>query len=376
MKVMLATRRKIRSRPNHIYSPESQKNALAGKSVPVRVVVARLTHGHVSWLLGRRERGDVQLVGIYEPDSMLVERYAKEFRFSEDLVHQELAKLLDLVKPEAVLAFSSIAEHLSIVEAAALRGIHVMVEKPLAFRVKDARKIEALAKRHGIHVLTNYETTWYPSGYTAFQLVHGDQAIGPIRKVIVRDGHFGPREVGVGAEFLAWLTDPAQNGGGALIDFGCYGPNLVTWLMQGASPLSVTAVTQQLKRDPVYANVDDEATLILTYPEAQAIIQGSWNWPDHRKDLEIFGTQGYVFPPNAKSVHMRLRGKERDRKIPAKRLPTSLVDGFAYLAAVVRGTEKVADLDRSSLSNNVIVTCILEAAERSARTRRAISLAR
>ncbi len=342
----------------------------------MRVVVARLTHGHVSWLLGRPERGDVQLVGIYEPESMLVERYAKEFRFSQDLVHQELAKLLDLVKPEAVLAFSSIAEHLSIVEAAARRGIHVMVEKPLAFRVKDARKIEALATRHGIHVLTNYETTWYPSGYTAFQLVHGDQAIGPIRKVIVRDGHFGPREVGVGAEFLAWLTDPAQNGGGALIDFGCYGPNLVTWLMEGASPLSVTAVTQQLKRDPVYANVDDEATLILTYPEAQAIIQGSWNWPDHRKDLEIFGTQGYVFTPDAKNIRMRLRGQERDRKIPLKRLPTSLVDGFAYLAAVVRGTEKVADIDRSSLSNNLIVTRILEAAERSARTRRTISLAR
>jgi scyllo-inositol 2-dehydrogenase (NADP+) len=140
----------------------------------------------------------VQLVGIYEPEGLLVERYAKEFRFSQDLVHQELAKLLDLVKPEAVLAFSSLAEHLSIVEAAAPRGIHVMVEKPLAFRVEDARKIEAFAKRHGIHVLTNYETTWYPSGYTAFQLVHGDQTIGPIRKVIVRDGHFGPREVGVG----------------------------------------------------------------------------------------------------------------------------------------------------------------------------------
>ena len=91
--------------------------------------------------------------------------------------------------------------------------------------------------------------------------------------------------------------------------------------MQGASPLSVTAVTQQLKRDPVYANVDDEATLILTYPEAQAIVQGPWNWPNHRKDLEIFGTQGHCPTPNAKSVHMRLRGQEGDRRIPLKGLP-------------------------------------------------------
>ena len=342
----------------------------------MRVVVARLTHGHVSWLLGRPERGDVQLVGIYEPERLLVESYAKRFGFREDLVYRELPKLLDSVKPEAVLAFSSIAEHLGIVEAAAPRGIHVMVEKPLAFRVKDARKMEALSKRHGVQVLTNYETTWYPSGYTAFQLVHGDHAIGPIRKVLVRDGHFGPKEVGVGSEFLSWLTDPAQNGGGALIDFGCYGPNLVTWLMQGASPLSVTAVTQQLKCDPVYANVDDEATLILTYAEAQAIIQGSWNWPDHRKDLEIFGTQGYIFTPNAHRVHMRLRGEERDRKMTLERLPASFIDGFAYLAAVVRGTEKVTDIDRSSLANNLIVTRILEAARRSARTRQTIILER
>ena len=90
---------------------------------------------------------------------------------------------LDAVNPQAVAAFGSIAEHLPVVEAAAPRGIHVMVEKPLAFSVEDADKMEALAKRHGIHVLTNYETTWYASGYTAFQLVHGDKAVGPIRKM-------------------------------------------------------------------------------------------------------------------------------------------------------------------------------------------------
>ena len=145
-----------------------------------------------------------------------------------------------------------------------------MVEKPLAFSVEDADKMEALAKRHGIHVLTNYETTWVTSRYTAFQLVHGDKAIGRIRKVLVRDGHFGPKEVEVAPEFLSWLTDPAQNGGGALIDFGCYGVNLLTRPMHGAAPLTVTAVTQQLKHDSTYARVDDEATLILTYPDEQA----------------------------------------------------------------------------------------------------------
>ncbi|WP_317196170.1 Gfo/Idh/MocA family protein [Hymenobacter siberiensis] len=60
-----------------------------------------------------------------------------------------------------------------------------------------------------------------------------DRALGDIRKMVAHDGHQGPKEIGVNAEFLAWLTDPVQNDGGALPDFGCYGADLMTWLMQG-----------------------------------------------------------------------------------------------------------------------------------------------
>lgn len=343
---------------------------------PVRVVVARLTHGHVGGMLGHANTGDVQIVGIYEPDRAVVERYVARFGFDRRLVHADLAEALDAAKPQAVVAFGAIAEHRAVVEAAAPRGIHVMVEKPLAFSVDDASRIAALAARHHIHVLTNYETTWYPSGYAAFRLVRGDTAVGPIRKVIVRDGHFGPKEIGVQPEFLAWLTDPAQNGAGALVDFGCYGANIMTWLMRGAAPLTVTAVTQHLKRDPTYARVDDEATLVLTYPDAQAILEASWNWPDHRKDLQIYGTHGYVFTPDGTNVRMRLRGQPAEQAVPAPAMPAQYADGFAYLAAVVRGTEKVADTDRSSLANNVTVVRILDAARRSARSGQTVSLTR
>jgi predicted dehydrogenase len=61
------------------------------------------------------------------------------------------------------------------------------------------------------------------------------------------------------------------DGGGAVVDFGCYGCNLTVWLMGGETPKTVTAVLQQLKPE-VYPKVDDEATIILTYDHAQAII--------------------------------------------------------------------------------------------------------
>jgi predicted dehydrogenase len=357
--------------------PDSERRPAASRDSArrrVAIAVARLTHGHVSWILGRADKDDIELVGIYEPDPEVVERYVDQFGFDRRLVQSDLGKMLDTAKPRALAAFGSIAEHLAVVEAAAPRGIHVMVEKPLAFSLSDAKRTAEAAKRHGIHVLTNYETTWYPSGYTAFNLVHHDKAIGPIRKVVIRDGHFGPKELDVAPEFLSWLTDPVQNGGGALIDFGCYGANLITWLMLGAAPLTVTAVTQRLKHDPTYAKVDDEATIVLTYPEAQAIIQGSWNWPDHRKDLEIFGTHGYVFTPDATSVRTRLRGERDDRAVATQTLAPDFSDGFAYLAAVVRGELSVSDSDRSSLANNLIVVRILDAARRSAQSGQTITL--
>jgi predicted dehydrogenase len=71
-----------------------------------------------------------------------------------------LAEVLAKAKPEAVTAFGSISAHLAVVQACAPKGIHVMVEKPLAVNLDHARQMAALARQHHIHLLTNYETTW------------------------------------------------------------------------------------------------------------------------------------------------------------------------------------------------------------------------
>jgi predicted dehydrogenase len=284
----------------------------------LRIAVARLTHTHVHMLLGRPDRGDVRVVGIYEPDTAVARRYAAQYRLDPALFFPDLATMLDRARPDAVAAFGSIREHLGVVEAAAPRGVHVMVEKPLAVSLDHARRIAALAARHRVHVLTNYETTWYPSTHAAYDLVHRDAPSGPLRKLVVHDGHPGPKEIGVPAEFLAWLTDPAENGGGALVDFGCYGANLATWLMRGEAPRTVTAVTQQIKPD-VYPRVDDEATVVLTYPSAQAIVQASWNWPVARKDLEVYGRTGYVLTPDARTVRLRAAPTRPSARSPRRR---------------------------------------------------------
>ncbi len=344
-------------------------------SRPVRLGIAGLTHDHVRGILGKSGMDGVEVVGIYESNAGLASRYARQFSLPAGLFYSNLESMLDTAKPEAVAAFGPIAEHARIVKACAPRGIHVMVEKPLAFSLEQALAMEQLAGRHRIHLLTNYETTWYASVHAAYRYVHEQNTVGEIRKIVVHDGHKGPREIGVTPEFLAWLTDPVQNGGGALIDFGCYGANLITWLMKGRAPLSVTAVTQRIKPE-IYPKVDDEATIVLTYPKAQGIIQASWNWPIRRKDLEIYGQRGTVFAPDRATLRVCADESEPERTETLEPRSSPGDDPFTYLAAVVRGEIIVGNTDLSSLSNNMMVVRILDAARRSAETGQTVRLDR
>src|SRR5262245_23573345 len=350
---------------------KAEARAYVQQGQKLRLAIAGLTHDHVHGAFRRLDAGDISVVGIYEPNVALAERYAEQHQIDRALLFTDLAKMLDTVKPEAVAAFGSIYDHLAVVQAAAPRGVHVMVEKPLAVSVEHATVIQALAAKHRIQVLTNYETSWYPTTHAAFDIAVTRGELGPIRKVVVHDGHRGPKEIGVSPEFLEWLTDPVKNGGGALIDFGCYGADLITWLMKGATPTSVFAVTQQLKPQ-IYPKVDDEATIVVTYPGAQGIIQASWNWPISRKDMEIYGQTGQTVTVAGTTMRVR-RSEERpaeEPKLPALTAP--LDDPFAYFAAVVSGAVKVGDTDLAALPLNVTVVKILDAARTSAKTGRTI----
>lgn len=354
-------------------APMLRSQAQPGKSQPVRIAVSGVTHGHVGWILGKKDKTDVVVVGIFEPNVALAQRYARQYSLPSDLFFTNLEQMLDKVKPEAVVAFGSILEHMATVEACAPRGIHVMVEKPLATTIKQALRMEELARKNGIFLLTNYETSWYPTTLKTHQLASDSGYIGNIRKVVIHDGHEGPKEIGVGKEFLDWLTDPVQNGGGALIDFGCYGANLMTYLMDGMSPLSVTAVTQQHKPD-IYPNVDDEATIIITYPGAQCIIQASWNWPFGRKDMEVYGDSGYLIAAN--STTLRKRNKNApERTIEVTVEETGVYqDPFSYFADVIRRKVVLPKNGLYSLDTNVTVVRILDAARESAATGKTIIL--
>lgn len=181
-------------------------------------------------------------------------------------------------------------------------------------------------------------------------------------------------EIGTGREFLSWLTDPVLNGGGALTDFGCYGANLMTYLTNGLQPLSVTAVTRQLK-PLVYPRVDDDAVIIVSYPASECIIQASWNWSFSRKDMEIYGDKGYIMADNKYDIGVKttLIRNEVKRRITANDIDV-YEDPFICFAGVIRGRIKMRNFDPYSIENNMIVVKILDAARESAKTGKSIRL--
>ena len=351
----------------------------AAAATPLKVGIVGLVHGHVAAFLGGGamvpagailKRPDVELVGIVEPDQALFDQYAKRYHLAAGLRFTSIAAMVARAHPQAVLVFTAPSEHRRIVEECAGLGVSVMMEKPLAFRYEDALAMERAAKHGKIHVLVDYETSWYGSNAKAAQLLT-DGDLGAMVKVVVRDGHQGPAKIGVQPEFLKWLVDPAMDGDGALTDFGCYGPDLVTGMLHGEAPLSVSAVTQHLQPE-LYPKVADEADILLKYKSAVVIVQASWDWPFGVKQMDVYGRTGYAKTLDGNQMVVRKERDDAEMKEDAPSPQAPYDDPLHYLEAVLGGLDEGDSL--SSLKTNVTVTEILDAARRSAQTGKTVVL--
>jgi len=347
---------------------------------PLRVGIVGLVHDHVRSFLGGGnlvpaggilDRPDVVLVGVVEPNQQLFDKYAKQYHLAASLHFNTIAEMVAATHPQAALLFTAASDHRTAVEECAALGVNVLMEKPLAFKYEDALAMQRAAEKGHIHVLVDYETSWYASNAAATSLQKSGE-LGPLVKTVVRDGHGGPKLIGVQPEFLAWLTDPAKNGDGALTDFGCYGPDLVTWLMDGEVPQSVTAVTKRMQPD-VYTKVDDEAEIVLNYRNAVSIIEASWNWPFSVKQMDVYGRTGYAKTLDATHLEVR-KAKDHDGSVvTGEKLQAPYDDPLHYLIAVLNGEVQEGN-SLSSLKTNMTVTEILDAAWRSAQTGKTVEL--
>jgi predicted dehydrogenase len=332
-----------------------------------KIAVVGLVHSHVWGHLGRMiQGGPAHLVGIAETRADLIEE-AKRRGAPAPIFFDDYRKMLDQTRPDIVWAFVENNRHLEIVQACAPRKIHVMFEKPLASTYKDALAIRELARRHGIQVMTNYQMAWWPSQYAA-KAQADSGALGQVWRIRGIVGHGGPGgPTGLNRYFFEWLTDPVKNGAGALVDFGCYNALWALWYL--GRPESVYAQANHL-RPETFPKVEDHSTLVLHYPKAVAILEGSWDLPRSFQDLEVFGREGSLYVTQNRVEWRTGRGTPEEISLPA--LPPERAEPVAYMIHCLRTGQPLEGL--VSLDINVQVCEILEAAKMSLRNGQAVKL--
>jgi predicted dehydrogenase len=322
------------------------------------IAVVGLVHSHVWGHLKEVLPGQpARLVGVAETEPELVAE-AQKRGVPANLIFADWKKMIDQQKPEIVWSFVENNRHREIVEYCAPRKIHVLFEKPLASNYKEALAIRDLARKHGIYVMTNYQMAWWPANYTARKLA-ASGAVGQVWRLHGIVGHGGPGgPTGLNKYFFNWLTDPVKNGGGALVDFGCYNALWSLWYL--GRPETVYAQSNQL-RPKEFPKVEDNADIILNYKQGVAIL-----------DLEVFGLGGGIHV-SSDGVTLRKSGQREAHPMPVTALPP---EASTPLAAMIHCIEsKTEPQGLTSLDMNIQVVEILDAAKESLKTGRAVRLA-
>jgi len=340
----------------------------ASGTAKTRLAVVGLDHDHV-WSLLKDIAGEpsAELVAIAESDAALVSRAQQKEAPASVKFYADYVAMLDEAKPEAVIVATSNDRHLEILRQCAKRHIHYSTEKPMAASAADAREMERLAREANIKLMVNYWNAWVAPSHELFHRVRAGE-VGPIQKIIVQYGHRGPKEIGVSQQFASWLYDPVRNGGGAIMDFGCYGAELSLWLK--GRPTRVYATTRKMKVEQ-NNKVDDDATIVLDYPDATAIIEASWDWPYTKDQVEVFGPKGSLL-----ARHNTLQYRSADARGPnvapdgenvtLDALPKETSNPISYFVDCIRNNKSIEDPVSARL--NVQAMEILDAARESART--------
>jgi predicted dehydrogenase len=260
-----------------------------------RIGVLGLTHDHV-WdvLKDLRDTSRATLVAAADPHGPLRDRVQREHGCA---VHADYDALLERESLDAVFIYGDNAAGARLAEQAAGRGLHVLIEKPMAADLRGADRALAAARRAGVRLMVNWPFAWWPQLQHALHLAtSGD--LGDVWQVRYRAAHAGPRELGCSSYFCDWLYDPKRNGGGALMDYCCYGAALACCVL--GLPSRVTAVAGRLCKDDI--PVEDNAVLVMTYARAMAMAEGSWTQAGNLTSYQavLYGTRAtLVVEPRA-----------------------------------------------------------------------------
>jgi len=302
----------------------------------LRVGILGLTHDHI-WGnltdLNRSSRG--RLVAAADPNEELLVQIRNEYGCPNTF--QSYDEMLEQIELDVVYIYADNATGVDLAIKAANRGLHIMVEKPMASTLQGAVNVLAAVRTAGVQLMVDWPFAWWPGLQKAISMAQ-DGAIGRLTGVKYRAAHAGPKELGCTPYFYDWLHDPELNGAGALMDYCSYGSALARYLL--GMPSRVSGVAGNLAKE--YVSVDDNAVIVMQWPKAMAIAEGSWAQIGHMTSYvaTLFGTDGTIVVEPGDEGRVLLATREHDDGIvvDVPQSPEYMINGTEYfLSSIIEG---------------------------------------
>ena len=271
-----------------------------------RIGFASLVHDHV-WgdLYHWQAQPNVTLVAVGDANPELRDKASGDFGMAAyDSWEAMLAAVGDDLDIVHVAAPNNV--HADIVEVCAAKGLHVVVEKPMAATLDQAQRMVRAMDAAGTTLMINWPTAWHPAiQEMERRLLAGD--IGAIRYFRYRSAHNGPREIGCSPYFVEWLYDTEKEGGGAFMDYCCYGAAMCSRFL--GRPEKVTGMRAVLAKD--YPLADDSGMIGMQYPHAFGVAEASWAQPTSYLGPNpiAYGSEGAIGVEGDDSVILLRPGK-------------------------------------------------------------------
>jgi len=232
--------------------------------------------------------------------------------------YDDYRQMLQHEKLDIAIVTAEIAHYPAIVEACAAAGVHVCVEKPMAISLSDGLRMARACQAAGTTLIVNWPLIWSAQAQTAKRLLD-EGLIGRVLELKWRGGHTGPlgprlrnpdtsatddRLTGIERGATWWHQTAA--GGGALIDYCCYGALFSRWYV---GEQATAAFGLRANLDSPWGDADDNAVILVRFPTAIALLEGSWTTWDHGVATGpiVYGTEGtLVVDSHAPDLSVRI----------------------------------------------------------------------
>jgi predicted dehydrogenase len=329
-----------------------------------RVGIAGVVHGHVTAHLRQwGELDSAEVVAVADSDAVVRRRIVEGFELGAAAQYDSIEAMLETEELDVISVCTDTVGHADVVEVAAARGVHSIVEKPLAVSLRDADRMYAAAGKYGVQVLTTYPTRWPQGPFQRAVSLARSGALGRVYEIEHRGGGPKPRAIDANT-FFRWLYDPARNGAGAFVDYCCYGADLACEVL--GTPATVYAIAGRWVRDDLVS--DDNARMLCTYPRGTAQIEATWTAHDGHPHRTLLVAEGGTLALRGGTVVLYDPASPEGRELADADLPAGTGDA-SVPANLLRSLEEgVPTAPWAGIAHHRDVAELLDAGLRSARS--------